>query len=131
MYSLAGEVWEGTYIALPGNSGIPGADAASDKAVEIIKKYDPKIQGKEYLALFGAVSMMHFVEGLKNAGRELTPESMIKGMEKVKDWKPEGIGAPVTYAPDRRHGVNASRMSQAQKGKHVPLEDYTIFKPRF
>jgi branched-chain amino acid transport system substrate-binding protein len=131
MYSLAGEVWEGTYIALPGNSGIPGADAASDKAVEILKKYDPKIQGKEYLALFGAVSMMHFVEGLKNAGRELTPESMIKGMEKVKDWKPEGIGAPVTYAPDRRHGVNASRMSQAQKGKHVPLEDYTIFKPRF
>jgi ABC-type branched-subunit amino acid transport system substrate-binding protein len=131
MYSLAGEVWEGTYIALPGNSGIPGADAASDKAVEIMKKYDPKIQGKEYLALFGAVSMMHFVEGLKNAGRELTPESMIKGMEKVKDWKPEGIGAPVTYAPDRRHGVNASRMSQAQKGKHVPLEDYTIFKPRF
>jgi len=130
-YNLAGEVWEGTYIALPGNSGIPGADAASDKAVEIMKKYDPKIQGKEYLALFGAVSMMHFVEGLKNAGRELTPESMIKGMEKVKDWKPEGIGAPVTYAPDRRHGVNASRMSQAQKGKHVPLEDYTIFKPRF
>jgi branched-chain amino acid transport system substrate-binding protein len=131
MYSLAGEVWEGTYIALPGNSGIPGADAASDKAVEILKKYDPKIQGKEYLALFGAVSMMHFVEGLKNAGRDLTPESMIKGMEKIKDWKPEGIGAPVTYAPDRRHGVNASRMSQAQKGKHVPLEDYTIFKPRF
>ncbi len=131
MYSLAGEAWEGTYIALPGNSGIPGADPASDKAVEILKKYDPKIKGKEYLALFGAVSMMHFVEGLKNAGRDLTPETMIKGMEKIKDWKPEGIGAPVTYAPDRRHGVNASRMSQAQKGKHVPLEDYTIFKPRF
>jgi branched-chain amino acid transport system substrate-binding protein len=131
MYNLAGEVWEGTYIALPGNSGIPGADAASDKAVEIIKKYDPKIQGKEYLALFGAVSMMHFVEGLKNAGRDLTPESLIKGMEKIKDWKPEGIGAPVTYAADRRHGVNASRMSQAQNGKHIPLEDYTIFKPRF
>jgi branched-chain amino acid transport system substrate-binding protein len=131
MYKLAGEVWEGTYIALPGNSGIPGADAASDKAVEIMKKYDPKIKGREYLALFGAVSMMHLVEGLKNAGRDLTPETMIKGMEKIKNWKPEGIGAPVTYAADRRHGVNASRMSQAQKGKHVPLEGYTIFKPRF
>jgi len=131
MYKIAGDAWEGTYIALPGNSGIPGADPASDKIVEILLKYDPQIKGKEYLALFGAVSMMHFVEGLKKAGKDLTPESLIKGMEQIKDWKPEGVGAPVTYTADRRHGVNASRMSQAQKGKHVPLEDFTIFKPRF
>jgi len=131
MYKVAGDVWEGTYIALPGNSGIPGADPASDKVVDIMLKYDPQIKGKEYLALFGAVSMMHFVEGIKKAGKNLTPESMIKGMEQIKDWKPEGLGAPVTYTADRRHGVNASRMSQAQKGKHIPLADYTIFKPRF
>ncbi len=131
MYKVAGEVWEGTYIALPGNSSVPGSDPAADKVVEILKKSDPKLEGKEYLALFGAVSMMHLVEGLKNAGRDLTPEALVKGMEKIKDWKPEGVGAPVTYAPDRRHGVNASRMSQARGGKHVPVEDYTIFKPRF
>ncbi|MBI5249768.1 MAG: ABC transporter substrate-binding protein [Desulfomonile tiedjei] len=131
MYKVAGEVWEGTYIALPGNSGVPGSEANSDRVADILKKYDPKIAGKEYLALFGAVSMMHFVEGLKHAGKELTPASLIKGMEKIKDWKPEGIGAPVTYAPDRRHGVNASRMSRATDGKHVPLEEFTIFKPRF
>jgi hypothetical protein len=52
-------------------------------------------------------------------------------MEKIKDWKPEGIGAPVTYGPDRRQGVNASRMSQARNGIHVPISDFTIFKPRF
>lgn len=131
MYKVAGEVWEGTYIALPGNSSVPGADPAADKVVEILKKYDPKIEGKEYLALFGAVSMMHLVEGLKNAGKDLTPETLVKGMEKIKDWKPEGVGAPVTYGPDRRHGVNASRMSQARGGKHVPLGEYTIFKPHF
>lgn len=131
MYKVAGEVWEGTYIALPGNSGVPGSEPAADKAAEILKKYDPKLQGKEYLALFGAVSMMHLVEGLKNAGRDLTPQSLIKGMEKIKDWKPEGIGAPVTYAPNRRHGVNASRIGRAQNGKHVPIEEFTIFKPRF
>jgi branched-chain amino acid transport system substrate-binding protein len=131
MYKVAGEVWEGTYIALPGNSGVPGADPAATKAVEIMLKYDPKIKGKEYLALFGAVSMMHFVEGLKKAGKNPTPEAMVKGMEQIKDWKPEGIGAPVTYTADRHHGVNASRMGQAKGGKHVPLEPFTIFKPRF
>ncbi|MDQ7781441.1 MAG: ABC transporter substrate-binding protein [Desulfomonilaceae bacterium] len=131
MYNIAGEAWEGTYIALPGNSGVPGADEAADKVVEKLLKYDPKLKGKEYLALFGAVSMMHFVEGLKNAGKELTPETLIQGMEKIKDWTPEAVGAPVTYGPDRRLGVNASRMSQAREGKHVPIEEFTIFKPRF
>ncbi|MDO9108379.1 MAG: hypothetical protein Q7U89_05240, partial [Coriobacteriia bacterium] len=72
------DVWEGVYPAAPANSSIPG-DPAAERVIEIIKKYDPKIAGKEYLGLFGAVSMMHVVEGLKNAGRDLTQESMIKG----------------------------------------------------
>jgi branched-chain amino acid transport system substrate-binding protein len=131
MYRVAGNVWEGTYFAFPGNSGVPGAEPQADKVVAILKKYNPKIKGKEYLALFGAVSMMHFVEGLKNAGKDLTPESLIAGMEKIKDWKPEGIGAPVTYGPDRHHGVNASRMGQARNGKHVPIEPFTIHRAHF
>lgn len=131
MYKIAGEPWEGTYIAMPGNSGVPGANPESDKVVKILLKYNPKLKGKEYLALFGAVSMIHLVEGLKNAGRDLTPESFVKGMEKLKDWKPEGIGAPVTYSPDRRHGVNASRMGQAKGGKIGYIEDFIIYKPRF
>jgi len=132
MYNVAGaEVWEGAYIALPGNSGQPGSDPPADKVAEILVKYDPKIKGKEYLGVFGAVSMMHMVEGLKNAGRDLTVENFIKGMEKVKDWTPEGLGAQVTYTADRRHGVNASRMSQARQGKHVPLGGYEMFAPLF
>ncbi len=131
MYKIAGEPWEGTYIAMPGNSGVPGANAESDKVVDILLKYNPKLKGKEYLALFGAVSMIHLVEGLKNAGRDLTPESFVKGMETLKDWKPEGVGAPVTYSPERHHGVNASRMGQAKGGKVGYIEDFTIYKPRF
>ncbi len=131
MYAIAGaEVWEGVYPAAPANSSIPGEPEA-DRVIEIIKKYDAKIAGKEYLGLFGAVSMMHVVEGLKNAGRNLTPETMIRGMEMIKNWKPEGLGAPVTYAPDRRHGLNGSRLTRAEKGKHVPLTDYIIYKPLF
>lgn len=132
MYNLVGpEVWEGTYIALAGNTGVPGVEEAATRVAEILVKYEPKIKGKEYLGVFGAISMMHFIEGLKNAGRDLSVESFLKGMEKIRDWKPEGIGAPVTYAPDRRHGVNAARVGQAQKGKHVPLEEFTVFKPLF
>jgi hypothetical protein len=64
MFGVAGpDVWEGTYIALPGNSGVPGSEPEADKAVAILKKFEPKLEGKEYLALFGAASMMHLVQG--------------------------------------------------------------------
>ncbi len=131
LYKIAGPTWEGTYIGLPGNTGLPGSDPEADKVAEILIKYNPKIKGREYLALFGAASMMHMIEGIKNAGRDLTPESLVKGMEKIKDWKPEGMGAPVTYGPNRRHGNNATRMGRAQNGKTVALEPFTIHKAHF
>jgi len=131
MYKIAGPTWEGTYVGLPGNTGLPGTDADADRVAGILKKYNPKIEGKEFLALFGATSMMHFAEGLKNAGPDLTPESLVAGMEKIREWKAENLGARVTYAPDRHHGNNASRVAQAKDGKIIGLEPWTVFQPRF
>ncbi len=130
MYKLAGDLWEGVYPCAPGSPSIPG-DPIADRVAGILKKYEPKIAGKEFIALYGALSMMQTVEGLKNAGRNLTPESMIKGMEMIRDFRPEGMGAPITYGPDRRHGLNASRLTQARKGLHVPITDYVIYKPLY
>lgn len=131
MYKIAGPTWEGTYVGLPGNTGLPGTDPDADRVAAILKKYNPKIEGKEFLALFGATTMMHFAEGLKNAGRELTQESLVAGMEQIHDWKAENLGARVTYTPDRHHGANASRVAQAKDGKVVGLEPWTVFQPRF
>ncbi|NIS62753.1 MAG: ABC transporter substrate-binding protein [Proteobacteria bacterium] len=131
MYQVAGEVWDGVYPAGAANSGIPGADPEADRLADILKKYDSKLAGKEYLAVFGAVSMIHAVEGLKNAGKDLTPKRMIRGMEKIKNWKPEGVGAPVTYTRRRHHGVNGTRIMKAENGMHRPLTDFVIFDSRF
>jgi len=131
MYKIAGPAWEGTYVGLPGNSGLPGTDPDADRVAEILKKYNSKIEGKEFLALFGATSMMHLAEGLKNAGRNLTPETLIQGLEKISEWKPENLGARVSYAPGRHHGNNASRVGQARDGKIVGLEPFTVFQPLF
>jgi len=116
MYKIAGEVWEGVYVASPANSGVPGADREADRVADILKKYDQNIAGKEYLGVFGAASMMYVVEGLKKAGRNLTTEKMIEGLEKINNWKPEGLGAPVTFDRNRHSGVNGVRMMQARKG---------------
>jgi len=74
---------------------------------------------------------MHFIEGISYAGPNLTPESLVKGMEMINNWKPQNLGAPVTYGPDRRHGNNASRMGQFRKGKVEALEPFTIHKAHF
>lgn len=131
MYKIAGKNWEGTYITSTGQMGIPGVDPSADKVAEILLQYDPKLKGREYLAVFGAVSMMHLAKGLELAGKDLTRSSLMAGLEKIKDWKPEGMGAPVTYSPTRHHGLNAVRMSQAKDGKIQPIEDYKVFAPRF
>jgi branched-chain amino acid transport system substrate-binding protein len=130
MYKLAGELWEGVYPALPAHLGAIGFDPAANRALAQIKKANPKIPSDNF-AVFGASTMMHLVEGLKRAGRNLTTESMIKGMESIKRWQAEAGGAVVTYGPDRHHGLNGSRLAIAENGKHKPVTDYIIYPPRF
>jgi branched-chain amino acid transport system substrate-binding protein len=131
MYKIAGELWEGVYPAGPNLGGMPGVDPEADRVADILKKYNPKLAGKEYLALFGAMSAMYLEEGLRRAGRNLTPEKMIKAMESIKDWQPPGGGAKVTFGPDRRHGGNGSRLYKAEGGKHIPQTDFVYYEPRF
>jgi ABC-type branched-subunit amino acid transport system substrate-binding protein len=131
MFKLAGELWEGVYVAGAGYYGIPGVDADADKVSKILEKYDPNTTKNRLMACGGAVSMMYVAEGLKNAGRDLTVDKLIEGMEKIKDWKPEGLGAPVTFSRDRHHGNNSSRLLQAQGGKYIPITDFVSFKPKF
>jgi len=131
MFAIAGEAWEGTYVSVPGHIGTPGADPAADKVSAILNGRNEKLKGKEMLALFGAATIMHLAEGMKNAGKELTRESLIAGMEKIENFQPEGMGAPVTYSAERHHGVNAVRPCQAKDKKLNPLGDHVVFAPKF
>ncbi|NNL75641.1 MAG: ABC transporter substrate-binding protein [Desulfobacterales bacterium] len=131
MYQVAGPTWEGTYVGIPGNVDLPGSDPAADRVADILVKYNPKLKSSTFLALFGAASMMQMAEGLKNAGPDLTPEAMIAGMEKISGWKPENLGARISYSTNRRQGNNAVRLGQARGGKVVGVETWTVFQPRF
>ena len=69
------------------------------------QKYEPKERwGINYVA--GILFAEPLVEGLKRAGKNLTPDSFVAAMETLKDWR--GIGLPVTFSPKERQG-----------GKHV------------
>jgi ABC-type branched-subunit amino acid transport system substrate-binding protein len=82
----------------------------------------------------GAADIMVLVEGLKRAGRDLTRESFVKAMETIKDYDEDGLSPPVTFGPDRHHGLNAVRLMRAVKASDGSIKQITPvqhFPPHF
>jgi ABC-type branched-subunit amino acid transport system substrate-binding protein len=131
MYRLLGELWEGAYYSVIG--AVPGEPEA--KAVlDILIKYEPRLEGREGTALPGASNMIIAVEGLKRAGRNLTRDGFVEAMEGIRGFTALGISAPVTYGPNHHHGLNAVRLMRAQKAadlSSVQIAPYQFFRPLF
>lgn len=131
MYRLLGELWEGAYYNVIG--AVPGEPEAM-AVLDILIKYEPKLQGREGTALAGAANMIIAVEGLKGAGRNLTRDGFIEAMEGIRNFTVLGLSAPITFGPDRHHGLNAVRLMRAQKAadfSYVQVAPYQVFKPLF
>jgi len=131
MYRLLGELWEGAYFNVIGATvGEPEAKPVLD----VITKLEPKLVGKEGTALAGAAAMILAVEGLKKAGRTLTRETLVQGMEQIKDFTTLGLSAPITFTASRHHGLNAVRLMRARKAADASYEQvtgYQAFAPLF
>ena len=56
-------------------------------------------------AIYGYVGADLTVQGLKNAGKDLTLDSFIKGMEAIKDSKDLFGGPPATFGPNIHGGT--------------------------
>jgi ABC-type branched-subunit amino acid transport system substrate-binding protein len=131
MYRLLGELWEGAYYSVIG--AVPG-DPEAKAVLDILMKYEPRLQGREGTALPGASNMIIAVEGLKRAGRELTRDGFVEAMESIRSFTALGISAPVTYGPNHHHGLNAVRLMRAQKAADlstVQIAPYQFFRPLF
>jgi len=130
LFRLLGDLWEGAHVTAI-NSGRIVGEPDGDRIVDILVKYDPKLKGKESTALAGAAPMILAVEGLKRAGRNLTREAYVEAMETIKDYAPEKLNAPITFGPNRRHGLNSVRLMRAEKGNLVDVIAHQSFPPRF
>jgi len=89
--------------------------AAVKKFVEDYKKkfnIDPNIG-----AVYGYVAADLTVQGLKNAGKDLTLDSFIKGMEAIKNYKDIFNGPAVTFGPNIRQGANSSFLAEVKGGR--------------
>lgn len=82
------------------------------------QKYEPNERwGTFYYS--GCVYAEPLAEGLRRAGRNLTPETFIKAMETLKDWR--GIGGPFTFTPTDHQGAKYIRYAQVQPDSTVKI----------
>ncbi len=131
MFRLAGAAWEGAYF----NALVtPLGEPAADRVVDIVTKIEPKLKGNPGSGLAGAAPMMLAVEGLKRAGRNLTRDSFVEGMESIKDFTSEGLTGPITFGPGRRHGLNSVKLMKAENAAQSKISQVTgwqTFPPLF
>ena len=131
MYRLLGELWEGAYYSVIG--AVPG-DPEARAVLDILIKYEPKLEGREATALTGATNLILAVEGLRRAGRNLTRDGFVEALETLRGYTVLGLSAPTTFGPLRHHGLNAVRLMRAQKSadrSYIQVAPYQVFKALF
>jgi branched-chain amino acid transport system substrate-binding protein len=112
--------------AAPGMDGFYGMGLTempyADSSVPTVKKFvadykkrfniDPNIG-----AVYGYVAADLTVQGLKNAGKNLTTDSFVAGMEKIRDYHDIFNGPPVSFSDKIRQGANSSFLAEVKGGR--------------
>jgi branched-chain amino acid transport system substrate-binding protein len=127
---LAGAYGKGLLVlnifAMPGED-IPGMKrliAASKKYFG--DKWMPATAKIHPYYVYGWINAMVFTEGAKRAGKELTREGLVKALEGIKGFDPEGLMGPVSYSSTSHGSPGFARMTKGdpESAKFVPLTEW-------
>ena len=99
--------------------------AASDSSPAVTKFAEDykKEFGKEpnFAAQIGYTGAQLVVLALKNAGKDLTADSFVAGMESIKDWHDIFGSPPMGFSPTKHQGSNESFLCVVKDGHWVPV----------
>ncbi len=87
-----------------------------------VKRYKEKFNKEpDDGMVYGYLAMSVFAEGAKNAGKNLTPDTLVKGIEQIKNFKTAFAATPVSYGPNERLGSRSAILTQVKGAKFVPV----------
>jgi len=121
MMQITRGLWAGmihSYLIEPSDSNHP--------LMVKYRAWHQKFEPDEHWGTFyysGCLNAEPLAEGLRRAGRNLTPETFIKAMESLRDW--QGIGGPITFTPTDHQGGKFIYFVQVQPdGRIKKLTDW-------
>ena len=98
------------------------------KYLEAQKKFAPSERYKGIFFLAGFIFVEPMVEGLKRTGKDLNPDTFVKGMESIKHWN-DWLGHDCTYSETERQGMKSVYLAKCgDKGKPVKISDWLTYK---
>jgi branched-chain amino acid transport system substrate-binding protein len=119
-----GSVAEGFYSMAPSLYAYP--DDPRPAVQEFARKYKAKYGFEvNYLGEMGYTSAQIAIEALQRAGRDLTVDSLVKGMESIQGFH-DLFGGTYTFGPNNHHGSTAAFLSVVHNGRWVPVVDHAL-----
>jgi branched-chain amino acid transport system substrate-binding protein len=111
-----------------GLTEMPYVDSSVASVKTFVDNYKKKFNIDPNIgAVYGYVAADLTVQGLKNAGKDLTLDSFIKGLEAIKGYKDIFNGPQVTFGPNIRQGANSSFLAEVKAGKWVRVTEPLSF----
>jgi len=107
-----------------GLTEMPYADSPVPTVKKFVEDYKKKFNVDPNIgAVYGYVAADLTVQGLKNAGKDLTLDSFIKGMEAIKHYHDIFNGPEVNFGPNIRQGANSSFLAEVKDGRWQRVTD--------
>jgi branched-chain amino acid transport system substrate-binding protein len=122
--TLPGGATEGFYCMTPALYAYPDDPRSEVQAFAkaFKEKYgrDPNFHGE-----VGYTAAHLVIQALQNAGRDLTVDSFIAGMEKISSYK-DIFGTELSFGPNQHHGSAKSFLTVVKGGRWVPVEQTAL-----
>ena len=115
--SLAGPAGEGTTSMTYGPYlYTKGAEQAYQQEKDVMAKYKPGVPLNSQTNYGWGVAEL-IVKALQGAGRDLTPESVAKSAESIKDWCGDLAFSPINLGPDDHRPSEVIQFVEVKDGK--------------
>jgi len=123
---LGKDVVEGLYGV--GFTPIPYYDTASEPVKAWMDSYKEKFGADANIqAAAGYAVITMTAVGLENAGRDLTADSFVKGLEQIHDYQDMFGSTPISFGPDRRLASESTFLNQIQSGRWTRVTEALSF----
>lgn len=124
MHKITKGLWEGVIYA----NFLDMDNPRVKKYIEAQKKFAPNEQNTGVFFMAGFMFVEPMVEGLRRAGKDLTPETYVKAMESIKHWN-DWLGHDCTFSADDHQGMKSIFLSKCgPEGKAEKISDWLTYQ---